>query len=196
MFHTVYNSFESAPGGRDYIGKHSTDDPYDDYFGSFKDKSFNPDNKIVFAYSKTKEGAVWLEIMFQKVFGVVEDSQFANKSYQTSTGFDRTGAIDSEETRRKKTKAQLGNKKGLGNKSKTGQTNSQSHREAVSRACKGNTWASKPIILIHPDGAEEPFGSVSEACKKYGLDGGHLSAVVNGRRKTHKKYKARFQGKG
>ena len=87
MFHTVYNSFESAPGGRDYIGKHSTEDPYDDYLGSFKDKSFKPDDKIVFAYSKTKEGAVWLEVMFQRVFGVVEDPQFANKSYQTSDKF-------------------------------------------------------------------------------------------------------------
>ncbi len=87
MFHTVYNSFEPGPNGRDYIGKHSTDDPYDDYMGSFKDKTFNPDDKIVFAYSKTKEGAVWLEIMFQRVFGVVEDPQFANKSYQTSDKF-------------------------------------------------------------------------------------------------------------
>jgi hypothetical protein len=87
MFHTVYDSFESHPGGRDYIGKHSTDNPYDDYLGSFKDKSFNPEDKIVFAYSKTKEGAVWLEIMFQRVFGVVEDPQFANKSYQTSDKF-------------------------------------------------------------------------------------------------------------
>lgn len=84
-FHTVYNSFERD--GRDYIGKHSTDNPYDDYKGSFKDKSFNPDSKIVFAYAKTKEGAVWLEIMFQKVFGVVEDPQYANKSYQTSVKF-------------------------------------------------------------------------------------------------------------
>jgi hypothetical protein len=196
MFHTVYNSFESKPNGRDYIGKHSAKDPYDDYLGSYKDDSFDPDTKIVIAYAKTPQGAVWLEERFQKVFNVVQDLQFANQAYQTSTGFDRTGAIDSEETRRKKTKAQLGNKKGLGNKSKTGQTNSQSHREAVSRACKGNAWASKPIILIHPDGAEELFGSVSEACKKYGLDGGHLSAVANGSRKTHKKYKARFQGKG
>lgn len=87
MFHTVYDSYEEGPNGRDYIGKHSTDDPYDNYKGSFNDKSFNPDNKIVFAYAKTKEGAVWLEIMFQKVFGVVEDPQFANKSYQTSVKF-------------------------------------------------------------------------------------------------------------
>jgi hypothetical protein len=91
MFHTVYNSFESGPSGRDYIGKHSTDDPYDDYRGSFKDKSFNPDNKIVIAYATSPEGAVWLEQRFQKVFNVVEDNQFANRSYQTSSGFDTTG---------------------------------------------------------------------------------------------------------
>jgi hypothetical protein len=142
MFHTVYDSFESRQGGRDYIGKHSTEDPYDGYLGSYEDKTFNPDDKIVFAYAKTAEGAVWLEIMFQRVFGVVEDPQFANQSYQTSTGFDRTGAVDSEETRRKKTEAQRGNKKGLGNKSKTGQTNSPSHTEAIRRASMGNTWGS------------------------------------------------------
>ena len=28
MFHTVYNSYESKPQGRDYIGKHSTEDPW------------------------------------------------------------------------------------------------------------------------------------------------------------------------
>jgi len=87
MFHTVYNSFESGLSGRDYIGKHSTDDPYDDYRGSFKDKSFNPDNKIVIAYATSPEGAVWLEQRFQKVFNVVEDVQFANRSYQTDTRF-------------------------------------------------------------------------------------------------------------
>lgn len=87
MFHTVYNSWEDNPSGRDYIGKHSADDPYDNYLGSFKDKSFNPDNKIVIAYATSAEGAVWLEQRFQKVFNVVENDQFANKSYQTDTRF-------------------------------------------------------------------------------------------------------------
>jgi hypothetical protein len=87
MFHTVYNSFETRPQGRDYIGKHSTTDPYDDYLGSFRDDLFNPDEKIVIAYAKTPQGAVWLEERFQRVFNVVEDDQFANKSYQTSDKF-------------------------------------------------------------------------------------------------------------
>jgi hypothetical protein len=87
MFHTVYNSFESVSGGRDYIGKHSSEDPYDNYLGSFKDTSFSPDNKIVIGYAKTAEGAVWLEIQYQKVFGVVENDQFANKSFQSTSKF-------------------------------------------------------------------------------------------------------------
>jgi len=84
-FHTVYNSYEIS--GRDYIGKHSTDNPYDDYKGSFKDESFDPDEKIVIGYSKTPEGAVWLEIQYQRAFKVAEDPQFANRSYQTSDKF-------------------------------------------------------------------------------------------------------------
>lgn len=87
MFHTVYNSFEEGSNGRDYIGKHSSEDPYDSYLGTFKDSSFDPSAKIVLAYSKTLEGALWLEGMFQRVFGVVEDTQFANKAYQTTTKF-------------------------------------------------------------------------------------------------------------
>jgi hypothetical protein len=112
MFHTVYDSFESGQKGKDYIGKHSSEDPYDNYKGSFSDESFNPDNKIVFAYSKTKEGAVWLEIMFQKVFRVVEDPQYANKSYQTSTSFsyDRSGVPHSDETKAKQSESKLGEK--------------------------------------------------------------------------------------
>ena len=91
MFHTVYNSFESKPHGRDYLGKHSSDNPYDKYKGSFRDESFDPDTKIVLGYSKTVEGAVWLEMQLQRVFRVAEDPQFANQAYQTSVGFSFSG---------------------------------------------------------------------------------------------------------
>ena len=85
MFHTVYLSFESD--GRDYIGKHSSEDPYDDYVGSYKDKSFNPSSKIILEYAKTEEGAVEAEVRWQQVFRVAEDPQFANQSYQTNKKF-------------------------------------------------------------------------------------------------------------
>ena len=60
---------------------------FDGYLGSFKDESFDPESKITLGYAKTAEGAVWLEIQYQKAFCVVEDPQFANQSYQTSTKF-------------------------------------------------------------------------------------------------------------
>lgn len=87
MFHTVYDSYEPGLSGRDYIGKHSTDDPYDDYLGSYRDTTFCPRDKIVIGYSKTPEGAVWLEEQWQRAFEVVENPQFANQSYQTSDKF-------------------------------------------------------------------------------------------------------------
>jgi hypothetical protein len=85
MFHVVYLSFEET--GRCYIGKHSTENPYDEYLGSYRDKKFNPGHKIILEYSNTEEGAVEAEIRWQKVFNVVEDPLFANQSYQSSNKF-------------------------------------------------------------------------------------------------------------
>jgi hypothetical protein len=125
MFHAVYFSFEEIPGGRGYIGKHSSSDPYDSYYGSYKDTSFNPSAKIILEYAKTEEAAIQAEIRWQKVFRVAENSEFANQSYQTSSKFNydltgfkfseeslekmkksHTGVKDTEETKRKKSAAQ------------------------------------------------------------------------------------------
>ena len=87
MFHTVYLSFEGGNVGRDYIGKHSSENPYDDYLGSFKDKFFDPSGKIILEYAKTEEGAIEAEVRWQKVFKVVEDPRFSNLSYQNTSKF-------------------------------------------------------------------------------------------------------------
>lgn len=90
-WHIVYLSYESKPGGRDYIGKHSTDNLHDGYLGSFSDKTFVPDSRIVLGIFNSKEAAVQAEIQWQRVFVVAPNPEFANKSYQTSSKFDTTG---------------------------------------------------------------------------------------------------------
>lgn len=56
MWHIVYLSYESKPGGRSYIGKHSTNDLYDGYLGSFSDEHFDPDSRITLGGIQFKGG--------------------------------------------------------------------------------------------------------------------------------------------
>ena len=50
----------------------------------------------------------------------------------------------------------------------------------------------KPIILIHPDGAEEKFGCMKDACIKYNLERHSLRKVCIGEFKQYKGFKARY----
>lgn len=90
-WHIVYLSYESKLGGRNYIGKHSTENLHDGYLGSFSDKNFSPDSKIILGMFNSAEAATQSEIQWQRVFEVVPNPDFANRSYQTSTKFDTTG---------------------------------------------------------------------------------------------------------
>ena len=58
----------------------------------------------------------------------------------------------------------------------------------------GKSPVARAIVLIHPNGKEEPFDSIVEACRKYNLNGSHLSSCAKGKRKKHKGYIARYQG--
>jgi hypothetical protein len=94
-YHYTYYSYEEW--GRGYIGCRKCKClPEEDmnYFGSFTDKTFKPTQKIIFKsdYS-TREEAIQDEIILQRFFQVVENANFANKAYQTSTKFDTTGTI-------------------------------------------------------------------------------------------------------
>ena len=100
-YHIVYLSYEDKPGGRNYVGKHSTEDLYDGYLGSFADTSFSPNFRIVLGIYKDSASAVWSEIQWQRVLRVKEDESYANQVYQTSTGFDCTGVRWPEEYRKK-----------------------------------------------------------------------------------------------
>jgi len=91
-WHSVYLSYESTPGGRNYIGKHSTENLDDGYLGSFSDKSFFPDSRMILGVFNSAEAAVISEIQWQRTFKVVSNPEFSNRSYQTSTKFDTTGS--------------------------------------------------------------------------------------------------------
>jgi hypothetical protein len=87
-YHYTYYSYEEF--GRGYIGKRSCDcNPEEDvtYFGSYKDKTFKPTQKIILEIYDTPTEAIAAEIKLQHFFKVVPNSHFANRVYQTSTKF-------------------------------------------------------------------------------------------------------------
>jgi hypothetical protein len=94
-YHYTYYSYEEY--GRGYIGSRTCKClPEEDvkYFGSYKDKIFKPTQKIILKsdYATRKEAYVD-EIILQEYYKVVENPHFANRSYQTSTGFSTYGMI-------------------------------------------------------------------------------------------------------
>ena len=97
MNHYVYYSYEEW--GRGYIGIRTCDClPEEDtkYFGSFRDKTFKPTGKTILFVCETRKEVAEIEIELHDFFDVAVNPQFANRSKQTSTGFDRTGVPTSE----------------------------------------------------------------------------------------------------
>jgi hypothetical protein len=212
MFHTVYNSYESKPSGRDYIGKHSSENPYDDYKGSFGDDTFEPDAKIVIAYSKTAEGAVWFEINFHNVFKVAQDSQYANRATQTATKFDRTGASNTPEQNKKISEALRGLMVGEKNprhgnpvsettkqkirESKIGIPRSDETKKKLSESHMGlmrgeNHPKSKRVRVTFPDSTVVEFPSVQDASNSLKYD---RSTLAKRCRQNHTLLQGEFKG--
>ena len=151
MWHFVYLSYESGPKGRNYVGKHTTSNLNDGYLGSYSDKSFSPDSRIILGVFKTAVAAILAEIQWQKVLEVVPNTEFANKSYQTSSKFDTTGLKMSTDYKKKKSEQNSGEgnpnygkttpqtvKDKIAN-SLTGQTFSPERKEKQSQALMGNS---------------------------------------------------------
>lgn len=107
IIHYVYYSYE--PYGRGYIGKHKLDlstgltPKTDNYYGSFLDKSFRPTKKIILEIFHTESEAYETERIYQELFDVIHNINFANRSIQKSTGFyfDRTGISHDESTKKR-----------------------------------------------------------------------------------------------
>ena len=84
----VYYSYE--PWGRGYIGKRECWClPEEDvkYFGSFRDKTFKPTEKIILEIFDTRKEAMEVEINLHNFYQVDKNPHFANRAKATSTGF-------------------------------------------------------------------------------------------------------------
>ena len=84
----VYYSYEEY--GRGYIGKSECKClPEEDikYFGSFKDKTFRPTQKIILETFENVEEALEAECALHDFYEVDKNPHFANRAKQTSTKF-------------------------------------------------------------------------------------------------------------
>ena len=91
-YHYTYYSYEEF--GRGYIGKRSCKcRPEEDvkYFGSYRDKTFRPTQKIILTQHHTVEEALTAEIRLHEFYDVAHNSHFANKAKQTSEKFSYDG---------------------------------------------------------------------------------------------------------
>jgi len=84
----VYYSYEEF--GRGYIGKRECKClPEEDinYFGSYRDKTFNPTEKIILGIFASRKEAMDAEIKLHNFYEVHKNPHFANRAKATSTGF-------------------------------------------------------------------------------------------------------------
>ena len=95
--HYVYHSYEEW--GREYIGIRSCDClPEEDieYFGSFRDKTFNPTGKNILFVRETRQEVAEIEIILHDFFDVAVNPRFANMAKATSTKFNTAGVPKTE----------------------------------------------------------------------------------------------------
>ena len=168
-YHYVYKSFEEE--GREYIGCRTCKClPEEDtkYFGSFRDKSFNPAGKTILFVCETRKEVLEIEVELHDFFDVAVNPKFANQAKQTSTGFDRVGVPWTEEQKKKKSVAMSGEKGHMFGVPKTEEWKKANSGEKHPQY--GRTGAlhhsSKAIIAIEPDGTQRHFGSGWEATRE------------------------------
>ena len=169
-YHYVYYSYEEY--GRGYFGSRTCRClPEEDvrYFGSFRDKTFKPTQKIIFKSDyATREEAYADEITLQTHYNVVENPHFANKSNQTSTKFwykvSKEEANKGNETRKKL---------GLGI---FGFTPEQQHENSKNAGKYGGKKAKELGVGIHGLTPEQR----SEIGKKSGYKAKELGVGIHG----------------
>lgn len=218
-YHYVYYSYEEW--GMGYFGSRSCKClPEEDikYFGSFKDKNFKPTQKIILKSNyATRADAYVDEIILQEYYEVVENPHFANRAYQTSTGFSTYGTIISDQTRKKLSQKRKGKKVTENTKQKISQIHkgkivseeskikmsnshkgkvlSDEHRQKIKNSCLKNMEKNKKIYckyiftFISPSGKIVETYDVMSFCKENNLTFSKVYETSKGKQYHHKGWK-------
>jgi hypothetical protein len=205
----VYYSYEEY--GLGYIGKRECEClPAEDvnYFGSFKNKSFKPSQKIILETFDTVEEALEAECILHDFYEVDKNPHFANMAKQTSKKFyyitprenmlgennpakrpevrEKLSASAknrraSEETKRKMSEAHKGrvSPKGMLGKKLTEEQREQIRERKVARDNK--TW-----IMKDPEGKIHTANNLKYFCEQNNLTDSAMRLVITGKRKHHK----------
>ncbi len=211
--HYVYYSYESW--GRGYIGKRSCHClPEQDikYFGSFSDKTFKPDNKIILAVFSSSKEALEAEISLHNFYNVAANPCFANRAKQSSKFFNTEGVPKSAEHKQKIRLSNLGRKRsaeakqnmsaakkgntyGRGNKGRPGSRATLglkfTDEQRIRKAICGHKRKYK-IEVTSPSGISMCPLNMRLFCEEHGIFATSIRAVAKGRGKTCKGWTAKL----
>ena len=205
----VYYSYEEFGNG--YIGKRECKClPEEDinYFGSFRDKTFKPTQKIILETFDSVEDALEAECVLHDFYEVDKNPHFANKARQTSKKFyyitpsenmigennpakrpevrkkisdSAKNRKASEETKRKMSKSHMGriSPKGMLGKKLTEEQREQIRERKVARDNK--TW-----VMKDPEGKIHTANNLKYFCEQNNLTDSAMHHVICGKRNHHK----------
>lgn len=197
VHHYVYYSYEEW--GRGYIGVRSCKcTPGKDitYFGSFKDKTFKPTQKIILSTFSTRIEANAAEIVLHNFYDVGVNPKFANKAKSTATGFCRSGIPLTKENKEKLRKINLGSFNPNYGKPKSKETR---HKQSI--ALKNRVFSEQTKLKMKEAKRTQMkaiylrclktntvfyFNSVNEAARSLNLNVGNVSNLLHGRAKSTK----------
>ena len=213
-FHYVYYSYEEW--GRGYIGKRTcTCAPEEDtaYMGSFSDKTFNPNCKIILEMFNTSREALAAEALLHEAYNVSRNALFANRAKQTTEWFNtegvpkteqhkekirrsNSGRIRTQESRQRMSLAKMGNKYNLGVKRGPHPLKGIPRGKMTDEERMLTFLTSKKkkirIEVTSPDGISMCPLNVRFFCEEHGIDHSQLRRVARGQYRSHKGWTAKL----
>lgn len=212
-YHYVYYSYELE--GRGYIGKRSckcTPEQDSEYFGSFSDKTFKPDRKMILATFASSEEALQAEIRLHNFYDVAANPHFANRAKQSSKFFNTEGAPKSsehkekirlsnlgrkrtEESKQRMSAAKMGNHYGRGNRGKSRGPTTLGLRLTVAQRIKKALCGHRPkhkIEVTSPEGISMCPLNMRLFCEENGLSAESIRNIAKGNRHSNRGWTARM----